>query len=224
MKTSELDLKLKELNGLKWLPWVGENYMNSTSKILIIGESHYQGATEESIKKHENPEFTRIVVNELAIRYLTNDKRSGTLFRNLNLALNGTSSNDKEVRREMWDQFAFNNFIQEPMDDISKRPSKEQIKEGWKVFLAVIKILQPEKVLFIGSKVSEKYDLILNELGVEFEKINIVKSISSRQKHRLLKLKIDGKDLEINFIKHTSSFFSWQKCNKHFNEIKFIVQ
>jgi hypothetical protein len=221
MKTNELDKKFRDLEYLKWLPWVGENYMNSNNKILVVGESHYQGTTDESIEKHKNPEFTRIVVNELAIQYLTKDKRSGTLFRNLNLALDGIASNSVELRKETWNQFAFYNFIQEPMVDISKRPSKVQIKEGWKVFLNVISILQPKKVLFIGSKVCDNYDLILNELGVDFEKIKIVKSISSRQKHRLLKLKIDGRDLEINFIKHTSSFFSWKKWNNHFNEIEF---
>ncbi len=219
---NKFDKQLIGIADLKWRPWIGVKFENSANRILVIGESHYQGTSEDSIRKHKNPDFTRIVVDELAIKYLTNDKRRATLFRNLNFALVGLSSRVKSTREKLWSELAFYNFIQEPMKNNKTRPSKEQINQGWEVFIELVKIIQPKKVLFIGSKVAEDYYKILKELNIEFEKIKVIKSISSRQKHRYFKLNINNKEIEVNFIKHTSSFFSWKKWNKHFSEINFI--
>ena len=207
----------KELNTLitegklKWLPWIGKNYDSADQKILIVGESHYTGTDENSIKKHQSKDYTRIVVDELALKYLTKDKRSGTLFRNLNLALLGTESKKTEIRKTYWDKVCFYNFVQEEMKTIQKRPSKEQLNDGWKSFVELMKILKPTKVLFIGSKVCDEYSHSLENLKVIHTPIKVSNKLTSRQVHRTSKISINENEISLHFIKHTSSFFSWNK-------------
>jgi hypothetical protein len=58
------DKEFKNVENLKWLPFVGQNFFNSPNenKMLIVGESHYHDKSEESILKHDNPLYTRIVI------------------------------------------------------------------------------------------------------------------------------------------------------------------
>ena len=49
-----------------------------------------------------------------------------------------------------------------------------------------------------------------------------MKVISKAQLHRVLIIEIDGREIEVHFIKHTSSFFSWKKWNQYFQEINFF--
>ena len=48
---TKFDSKLREINMLKWLPWVGENFESSSLKLLVVGESHYESGENE--KKYE---------------------------------------------------------------------------------------------------------------------------------------------------------------------------
>jgi hypothetical protein len=63
------DRKFKDISNLKWLPWVGEHFnsLDINNRLLIVGESHYHDNTPASIEKHNSPDFTRQVVEELAV-------------------------------------------------------------------------------------------------------------------------------------------------------------
>lgn len=39
--TKILDYQLKEIDGLQWYPFIGNEYFSISKKILVIGESHY---------------------------------------------------------------------------------------------------------------------------------------------------------------------------------------
>jgi hypothetical protein len=221
--------KLVSESTLKWLPWIGNAYQNSNIKFLIVGESHYSGISPESKLKHQNENFTRIVINELALRYLTNDKRSGTLYRNLNLSLIGEKSSNLESRTNLWNKVCFYNFIQEEMQSINQRPSKKQLFSGWESFDELVRILKPTHVLFIGSKVCEEFSEVMNKSSIEFESIKIKEKLTSRQIHRFASIKMNDKKIELHFIKHTSQYFSWQKWNEYLKktiplEIQFLEE
>jgi hypothetical protein len=150
-------------NTLKWLPWIGNEYSTSSNKILIVGESHYSDSSEQSKNKHQNEKYTRDVINELAIKYITKDKRSGTLFRNLNLALIGWNSSNIENRLKLWNKVCFYNFVQEEMKSLKDRPSKQQLVNGWESFIELVRIIQPTQVFFIGSKVCDEFSESMNK-------------------------------------------------------------
>ena len=42
-----MDKVLEKINGLKWLPWIGNqyNFIEVDAKMLIVGESHYHDNT-----------------------------------------------------------------------------------------------------------------------------------------------------------------------------------
>jgi hypothetical protein len=224
----EIELqKIVDNKILKWLPWVGNAYQNSHIKLLIVGESHYSGVSPESKLKHQDENFTRIVINELAIRYLTHDKRSGTLYRNLNLGLIGEKSSNLENRTNLWNKVSFYNFVQEEMQSIKQRPSKKQLFSGWESFIELVQILKPTQVLFIGSKVCEEFREVMNKSVIDFESIIIKEKLTSRQIHRFASIKLNDKKIDLHFIKHTSQFFSWKKWNEYLkviipNEIEFL--
>lgn len=47
--TKSLDKELLEIKSLKWLPWIGDNYLSlqSSNKLLVIGESNYYKLDEK---------------------------------------------------------------------------------------------------------------------------------------------------------------------------------
>ena len=67
--SEEFDNKLSNVYGLKWLPWIGNQYfnINEANRLLIVGESHYHDNTKESIEKYNSITFTREVIVEMPI-------------------------------------------------------------------------------------------------------------------------------------------------------------
>ena len=68
---TQLDKKLKNVKNQKWLPFVGDNYLkiSDNNKLLIVGESHYLDPDDpKSIERHNSIDFTREVIEELAIQ------------------------------------------------------------------------------------------------------------------------------------------------------------
>src|SRR5690554_1355849 len=102
MKGIEEDLnKLVENKTITWLPWVGKKYSHSKNKLLIVGESHYYHPNDQaSIDKHNDINFTRIVINDIGIKkeYLKyDDKRKARLFPNFHKTVFGIDNPDTSV-------------------------------------------------------------------------------------------------------------------------------
>ena len=53
------DQELLDIPNLKWLPWIGKNYINQNLKTLIVGESHYGEDNEERLRELDSIETTR---------------------------------------------------------------------------------------------------------------------------------------------------------------------
>ena len=205
---------------LTWQPWLGDNYSKSKKKTLIIGESHYYkpvSDNDKSFTKHQNINFTQIVVNEIAIKRLMDDKRSATMYENFYRSI----KSDGQTRVDYWNSVAFYNFIQQPMHSIKQRPSKDMIKKAWTSFRTVVDIIQPDVVIFIGVKCSEGFNEFAKDINVPLKK-EVDLKISSRQVPRSASLIIRNKNLPIYFIKHSSSFYSGKKWRNYF-QIKGII-
>jgi hypothetical protein len=60
--TNHFDKSFLEVNTLKWLPWVGDNYptLSPLQKTLIIGEGHYYEPDEGEhyYNKHQDNTYT----------------------------------------------------------------------------------------------------------------------------------------------------------------------
>ncbi len=200
-----------QIENLKWLPWVGENFNSNLSenKLLIIGESHYHDNTPDSIKKHNSPTFTREVIEELAIDRCYYGTK---IFQNLHKAL---FKNDEFNSLRFWNLVSFYNFIQRPMDTNKGRPSYNDFYTSWHTFLEIIKVLKPTTCLFIGTSAANSLENALENTEYSTEGVKWEDYISNAYaKSAIIKDKA-GNETQIIFIRHTSQMFSWSKWNEY---------
>ena len=137
---STFDDELRQIEGLTWLPWIGDNYKAAVSP-LILGESHYCYGGNAPVFFESNPEETREVFHD----YVKSGRLAGEQYKTyepmekvLQNSLVG-----KKNREELWKYVAFMNLIQSCMDGNTMRPKWELFLSGWQVVLQVINVLRP---------------------------------------------------------------------------------
>lgn len=219
MKTSictQRDEDLKNIPNLSCLPWIGSDYFNNTNRLLIVGESQYaQGETladyQEDLARVKGIDFTRNAVLQTQIQ---NHYKHPALDNLLN-ALLGNGSINKE---KLWKEIAFYNFVQRVMDYSSfngkktEQPTIADFDAGWKVFVEVVKILQPTDCIFIGVSAAIPFERMMDELNVKrtdrisHDKIGNTNPISAT-------VEIDGHTTNITFVRHSSAYFSPEEWN-----------
>ncbi len=199
------DTKFKGIKSLKWLPWVGKNYMNSEYKILLVGDTHY-GASTESIEGHNINTFTREIIEEMPInRWHYNVK----FYKNLHLALIG---NDIFKTENLWSNVAFYNFVQNTMNGHDQEPSDKDFQNGWDTFYELIDELKPTICIFLGVRAinnfnKDKRGLYVINKHTEYKKTNNVFP-------RNFIFYYNNTETKIFAIKHPSKYFSWSIWNK----------
>jgi hypothetical protein len=216
-----LDDKLQVLienNSLKWLPWIGKNYVSSENKILIIGESHY-GKSNEALEDHKNHLFTREAVADMSV----NGKSYGVKFySNMHKCLIGNDSFDPE---KLWSNIAFYNFIQRTMVGNKARPNKDDYAIGWEAFYSIIEILKPDVCIFLGVSSISRFK---NDTSFKFESLNyrhFPKTDSVIP--RYVEIKSYNKIIKVYSIKHPGSRISWSQWHQFLqdeepNEINWL--
>ena len=214
------DPHLEKIQDLKWLPWIGIDYFNSEPRILIVGESHYllpedNPYYEKNKDEVNSPEkdFTRNVVQTFCIDH----KKVQPMFDNLNRCLFGKRDMKKitlDMRKAKWQQLAFYNFVQRPMENNQKRPTGEDLENGWKVFAELIKILQPTECIFIGVAAA---DSSYNPYKCRHGKEKVGNVVP-----RLFSVKIEEQTCQCIAIKHTSHHFSWKKWREYLKNNNFL--
>lgn len=203
---------ISKISNLKWYPFIGKQYENGVAnkKILFVGESHYHENNEQSIAKHNNPEFTKIIVNELAIQ---KQYWSIKMFSNLHRTIIGNDNFDSE---KLWNSIAFYNFVQRAMVTNKERPTESDLLLGWEVFFEVVEILKPDVCIFIGTGSSNflKEFVTKNRKDIIINEFKWLKKIS-RTYPRKVKLVYNKRYIELHFIQHTSQYFSWLKWHQY---------
>jgi len=211
---NEFDNAFSSVDTLKWLPWVGDNYLQTPQehRLLIIGESHYldKTQTQASIDKHDDANFTRKVIKEMAVdrNYYNRSK----IFPNLHKAL---FRNDDFNSNIFWGHASYYNFIQRPMKSIKQRPSNQDYLNGWNSFFKVRDILNPTICLFIGSTAAYFFDESSTKINLTHDKVKREDLISGSYAKYANLNNADGNKTELIFIRHTSQMFSWEKWNKY---------
>lgn len=205
------DSVLKQIEGLKWLPWIGDVFSNlpSDQKIMIIGESHYHDNTAQSIEKHNHPEYTRAVIKELAIDRLYYGTK---IFPNLYRALFG---NDTFDSAKLWEFLSYHNFIQRTLSTNVDRPAKSDYVSGWKTLFQMAELTKPTTCIFLGTTAANT--LALGIKGTEFSTKGVVweERIGTSYAKTATIRNGAGECIELIFIKHPSKYFPWQKWNEY---------
>lgn len=203
--------QLEQINGLKWLPWIGSMYAEvpSEKRILIIGESHYHDNTPESIAKHEELGFTREVVEEIAIEQWYYGTK---IFGNIHRALFRTDSLNAE---EFWNSIAFYNFIQRPMATKSQRPNYDDWVMAWKVFFGMMETLEPAVCLFFSSMAAGTFAEAATELNYQFKGVRVEECIGRCYARTASVFSKSGREVPLLFCRHPSQYFSWSAWNEY---------
>ena len=206
----EHDYLFEEIQGLKWLPWIGAKYFDTEQRLLIVGESHYllpknDKHYEKNKQEAEQPDFTRNVVQT----YCLENKKPQPFYDNLNRCLFG-----KLDAKEEWQQLAFYNFIQRPMKNNKKRPKSEDWETGWTVFAKLIKVLKPTKCIFIGVAAADNYKYECHRL--KKEKVGNVAP-------RSFTVQLDEQlSVPCVAVQHTSHHFRWKKWRNFLKNHNFL--
>lgn len=203
---TKYDLQFNRLVELNWLPWVGDHYDSeqSDTRHLIVGESHYLKDNPKSLESHSRSSFTRLVIEEQGLLR----QYAGTkMIPNLHKTLYG---NDRFDSSNLWQNLAFYNFIQEPMGSLAKRPIKSQYANGWEVFFKILDILQPTNCLFVGNTSFEYLQPKGLSQGIELVSKRRLEKVGSAYAKKV-ELELNGKLLRLDFIRHTSQYYSWKK-------------
>lgn len=209
--------KFDQIHFLKWYPWVGSAY----SGILIVGESNFDGwkdvDSETSALWLADKNFTR---NRMFGPAMNGDP-TAKIYRNLERSVYGASSIELEKCQSFWNRAAYFNLVQRVMPTIEHRPDRSDYKQGWDVYWEIRKILKPRLSIILGTdlpKIQTFRQLLLKHEITNVTEVESSLPLGSRTHGLAFTIAGDSKDA-IVFIKHPSSYFSWENCNKFFSEI-----
>lgn len=208
------DSKFEAIDGLAWYPW----HTNSYAGITILGESCYGGweKSEEERGWLKSKDFVR---NRIAGPAL-NGQPDEPIYRNLERAIFNRNHIDKTSREKFWNSVAFYNIVQRVMPTISARPTRKDFAEGWLIFDKVNSILNSNTVIVIGTQIEkvQTFRQYVNSTGKKI--INEIWSDVKNGNGFEYAFELDHGTLsKVVFIKHTSKFFSWEKCSGFLSKV-----
>jgi len=212
-RVTEKEIKRNKIKGLYYLPWIGKDYINSNAKLLVLGESNY--IDEEGYGEEED--WNQILMKQNFTEIL----EGVTLYRplvNLTKAIYNKKDLSRNEMSDIGNKIAFSNIVQRPLKNRKERPINIDFYNGWKAILKVIKIIKPKNIIVIGVVSIE----ILKDLAHE-ENMGIFDFKKCKEKINNVfprNFCITNNDENINCIaiRHTSSFFSWNKWHKFIKE------
>ncbi len=222
----EFDNQFKEIENLRWKPWVGKNYQASIEyKLLVVGESHYcwknkLESSEKIIAEINNIGFTRSIIHQYGACVKNNSKQP--IFRNIEKTLFNKKKIMTSKQKEFWHSISFYNFIQRPLLSREKkhRPNAKDWSQGWNAFFKVIDIINPDIILFCGVEALSQEFAIQEELK-ESKYIFRKRVVKTKNKIGSTFVRTNGilennteKIISVICIDHPSSFFSWNKWHQ----------
>lgn len=214
IKDEQIDKELQG-KGVKFLPFVGENYEHGISfdkdgnlvlgtkenpgkKVLVLGESHY---CDEELSDEELSSFTREVLD----CYLNSEERYRWMstFVKFERALSNTVTN-VEDSKSIWNHLIFYNYLQLLLRGARIAGDSEDYEEAKTPFFAILKQYQPDYIIVWGRRL---FDNLPYENGVEGKCMPII-NINSWS------YKIGDKMIKVLPIYHPSVGFSWDYWHK----------
>lgn len=205
--TNEFDPHFETIPGIKYLPWIGKDFLQSKPKILLVGESHYIWGDSEAelIKNTEEanqPTFGRKVAYQHGIAEWNRDRN---FIRGIERAIKGKKLNNQEEHKQFWESVAFQELVQRPMSSIKERPSNDDLALGSHVLKQIVQILQPEVCIYSGSQWN-KFSILRDIFGTDIKNEEYLPKIS-RSEPKILHLDNSART-KIIFIRHPSAYFS----------------
>ena len=215
IKDDKIDKELQEA-GVKFLPFVGDNYEHGISfdkegnlvlgteeklgkRVLVLGESHYcDGDCCDcgNFKLHkECAEFTRNVINE----YLDESKERQNWMRTFLKFERALSNADPNIdRNSIWNHLMFYNYLQRPLRGL-RMADEKYYEEAKEPFFAILEKYKPDYIIVWGRRL---FMSLPSENVLEGEYMPSIEiNIWSYQ--------IDGHTIMVLPVVHPSGGFLW---------------
>lgn len=209
IKDDKIDKELQEA-GVKFLPFVGDEYWNGISfdkdgnlvlgteenpgkKVLVLGESHY---CDEELSDEELSSFTREVLD----CYLKSEERYSWMrtFLKFERALSNADPNfDSE---SIWNHLMFYNYLQFPLRGPRMAGDSRRYEDATTPFFAILKKYQPNYIIVWGRRL---FANLPYDNGVEGEYMPSIDMNS-------WSYQMDGHMIKVLPIYHPSVDFSWE--------------
>ncbi|MBQ8531675.1 MAG: hypothetical protein IJ430_11050 [Parabacteroides sp.] len=222
--STKFDKQFEKVEGLSWLPWVGHDYVKSERRILIVAESHYVKDGSKDIGRQKKEVVgNKLETRQCVVEYpLCNDWRS-RMYDYLHRVLFGTANLHESDREKLWNNLAFYNFVQNPMDYRGElwekeRPEWNAFYDGWRIFVEIVKIIKPTECLFVGVTASNSFNLYMKEHDIEYSNVEYMDVPDVNTYGRKHSITMDGNVIPIIGIQHTSHHFKYDKWHDFLNE------
>lgn len=204
---------------LPWLPWVGSRYREAEGKTIILGESIYvYGSGDETVlhrilKKDSlrQRQMTHGILAKFKSRYLRNFERAVFLKRRPVAA----------ERALLWSQVIYHNLVPRLLPSRKDRPTYDDYTKGWRVFLELAEVVQAQRCIVYGLeslKVKALLDLLSRDVITERRRLPAV----GRNRPLALSFLLNGREMNLLFMRHPSAFFRWSKWGTVLRETGMI--
>ena len=195
---------------LPWLPWVGKRFSQTDKKTMILGESTYNWdpGNEEVAKRISKSDHLRIIHQNHALNY----NRSSGFVRNIEKAIFYMKAPTVLEKKLLWSSVVYHNLVLRAMRIIDDRPKYNDYLTGWKVFIDMSTLINIEQCIVYGLE-RNKIDSLIETLkaGQIFYNYRKLKVKIGKSYPRIVDIHLEDKQVKLIFIRHPSSYFSWEK-------------
>lgn len=212
---------VKELDKVRFLPWVGKDYQTGgifKKRILVLGESHYCGRCDRKECENAFHECCRDLTKNTILKFLNkpdghkNWMKTNTKFEH---SLVGKSKTTEKEAIKIWNSIAFYNFLQYAVEKNRKAGEYDAYEAAEEPFFQVLDTLKPELIIAWGK--TRLYDNMPGgERWIDCENLVVENYAIPNGKYRLS----NGNAVPIVFINHPSSGYNLKFWHKVIN--KFI--
>lgn len=191
---------------LPWWPWVGKDYSKAGPRTIVLGESIYDWKAGFTARYKQTG-----ALRETHNLHALNFRRNSPYVRNIERAIYCMSAPSEEQKSALWASVVYHNLVLESLVTIKQRPTFSQYVKGWHEFLDLSRLLAADQGLVYGLE-TKKLDALLEALkvrGASCEQRRLAKV--GKSEPRLLSISDKGSALQLLFIRHPSSYFSWRQ-------------
>jgi len=146
--------------GRPYEPWVGANYCKPRSglipsnvRCLILGESTYQSPDD----KEAYPSQIDYPSNLVRWRAFDRDHPRDRFIKGITDCFESAELGSSRAK-QIWDDLAFWEYVQEPLCGYGISPTREQFEEGHAAFDALLKTLKPTHVIAVSKRLWQNMD------------------------------------------------------------------
>ncbi|VXC51142.1 conserved hypothetical protein [Burkholderia sp. 8Y] len=193
---------------VRWWPWVGRDYSRSAVKTMILGESVYCWAERE---KFQNRYARTSGLRETHANHALKFQRPSRYVRNVERAIFQRRNPSDDQKQRLWSTVAYYNLVLDVMESVDERPTQSQYQSGWDAALDLFDVLGVEQCLVFGVESVGALRLTAGGRQLHCSVARHPTKIGRFCARTGLVHTATGRPVQLLFVRHPSSFFSWRK-------------